>query len=136
VQPVAKQLVIHMSLGGESVVFVPLQRAFRDLRRPERLRVLEDLNDACTFARLQGTVVPIWMNLDNTLEFLAPFHLHARVLAVSAHRLRANLNRNVHVFDPAPETMAVLGGVTALQDNDPPLRPTTTRDDRDDGDDR
>ena len=124
---VTKQLVIHMNLDGESVVFVPLQRAFRDLLRPERLLVVEELQEACTFERLQGTVVPIWMNPDNTLEFLAPPHLHARVLAVSAHRLRANLNRNVHVFDPSPSLLAVLGGVTAFKDNDPPrLRPTTS----------
>ena len=124
---VTKQLVIHIQLDGESVVFVPLKRAFRDLLRPERLLVLEELHEACAFERLQGTVVPIWMNPDNTLEFLAPPHLHARVLAVSAHRLRANLNRSIHVFDPAPATLAVLGGVTAFKDNDPPrLRAVTS----------
>jgi hypothetical protein len=117
---VTKQLVIHMNLDGASVVFVPLKRAFRDLLRPERLQVLEELHEACRFERLQGTVVAIWMNPDNTLEFLAPPHLHSRVLAVSAHRLRANLNRSIHVFDPSPPLVAVLGGVTAFKDNDPP----------------
>jgi hypothetical protein len=120
-----KQLVVHMTLDGETVVFVPLQRAFRDLLRPARRLVVEELQAACAFERLQGAVVPIWMNPDNTLEFLAPPHLHARVLAVSVHRLRANLNRSIHIFEPSPGLVAVLGGVTALQDNDPPrLRPT------------
>ena len=111
-----KTLVIHLALGNESVVFVPLRREFRELLRPERREVLDEIMAACAAERLQGHVVPIWINPDNTLEFIAPVHLHDRIQAIHVNRLRANLNRSLPIVDPSPVLQRVLGDVGVLRD--------------------
>jgi hypothetical protein len=108
--------VIHLSLGDEVVVFVPLKRNFRELLRPERREVQDELVEACKAERLQGHVVPIWINPDNTLEFIAPVHLHDRIQAMSVHRLRANMNRTIPVHGPSEHLLAVVGDVSVLRD--------------------
>jgi class 3 adenylate cyclase len=121
----------HLRLESEAAILVPLKRDFDNQTRHARIAVLEELTAACKRDRLQGAVVPVWVNADGTLGFLAEPKLHRVLKTVTVQRLRANLNRHIDVAAPSNDLLVVHGDVASMlaTPSPPPRTYSTTRSD-------
>jgi class 3 adenylate cyclase len=121
----------HLRLESEPAVLVPVKRDFDNQTRHARIAILEELTAACKRDRLQGAVVPVWVNADGTLGFLAEPKLHRQLKSVTVQRLRANLNRTLEIASPSDDLLFVYGDVLSMLATPvpPPRTYTTSRSD-------
>jgi hypothetical protein len=87
--------IAHIHEQGQDMIFVPMNREFRDLPDDEKLAVKEALQLCAMAADLRGVVVPVWEDHSRRTKFIAPPQWHNYLSTLSLAAVHSLINRQL-----------------------------------------
>jgi hypothetical protein len=85
----------HIRHQGVDLIIVPLKSDFRWKSQVEQRRIVDELQDRASNARLAGTVVPVWDAGAGRMGFAAPTRWHSFFKSISLLFISRNLNKTL-----------------------------------------
>ena len=93
--PLLRQPIAHLKIGGQNVVLMPLSQAFSELAPESQQALIDAAQAAAGVARILGQVIPIWNQGQGQTGFLAPPSFHAALANFSFNDAERQLNQTL-----------------------------------------
>jgi len=87
--------IAHINEQGEDIILIPLDSSFAYKSQKEQMETVNYLQACAEKAGLKGKVIPVWKNLVNRMDFVAPEYYHPYLFSINYSYVLRNINRKL-----------------------------------------
>lgn len=87
--------IAHINEQGVDLILIPLDKSFGNKTAQEQNAIIDSLQICSTQAGLRGTVIPVWLDTLNRMNFIAPNNYHPFLRSIDFHFVQRNINKRL-----------------------------------------
>ena len=89
--------IAHINEQGEDMILIPLNNSFGYKAPGEQKETIEMLQSCAVKAGLKGKVIPVWNDVVNRMNFVAPEFYHPFLFSINYNFVLRNLNKKLNL---------------------------------------